>query len=189
MCYKGWKPTLVTKLEWMTDFADGKKITFISLPDRYAADVFGLTYREFLEIKPTHYRWNKIAPETVEMIRSSLQEKWSKEKLADQLACTVAEVAISLERFKMSENVNQKQNGQERIRQLFHDWLGRFDPDESEKKRLSIDLARLLASQLQLSMAQGETLEDLALGLEGEENDSKPQPGSAGNHWGPQWKD
>ena len=161
----------------------------ISQHDRYAADVFGLTYREFAEVKPRLYKWRVLAMEAVTHLRHAVNELWSHEKLAEYLHSNAEDAAIRLRRFKMSEKVNAGKNGSERILSLFMEWLIPLEKDDRERKILAKDLSRLLASQLQLAMASGEKLEDLANGLEGED---APQLGPADpgkKPWGPQWKE
>ena len=158
------------------------------IEDRYAADVFGVTYREFAEIKNTHYKWRVIAPEAVENLRKAHAELWSVEKLADYLHSNVEEARQSLKRYVMSEKVNQGNGSAERISILFQEWLDRWEPDARERKILARDLSRLLASQLQAGAESGENLESIILGLE-----KNPGPstglGTGLGQLGSQWKD
>jgi hypothetical protein len=160
------------------------------LEDRYAADVFGLTYREFSEAKTTHYKWRLIVPEAVKNLQRAQSEQWSLEKLADYLDTSVEEARQSLRRYVMSEQVNKGQTGPERIARLFQEWLERFEPDVHERKSLARDLSRLLSSQLEVAAQSGESLETLIQGLE--KTRIPGDLGNAGNEkaaWGPGWKD
>jgi hypothetical protein len=157
----------------------------LSLEDRYAADVFGLTYREFAEAKPNHYKWRVVAPAAVKTLASAQVELWSAEKLADYLYTHVDEATQSLRRYVMSKRANAGESGGERISILFEEWLARFEPDSRVRKTLALELSRLLASQLQLAAASGEPLEEIARCLEG----PPPKSGEGEPGWGPQWKD
>ena len=168
----------------------GLKPSPTTVDDRLAADVFGLTYREFAEVKNTHYKWRVIAPAAVENLRKAHAELWSMEKLADYLHSDVQEARQSLKRYVMSEKVNQGNGSSERIFILFQEWLDRWEPDVRERKILARDLSRLLASQLQVAVESGENLEGVILGLE---KDPGPSTGSGTGRplreHGPQWKD
>ena len=164
--------------------------------DRLAADVFGLTYREYAASRDEDYRLRLIAPEAVRHLREGLQQKWSTEKLADYLHTDNDEAALRLRRFTMSERVNAGRDTPERLSRLFTEWLARFDLDESERKELSRDLSRLLSSQLHAAVESGETLQDLIEGLEkakGRDGAASGGPTGAADSgpkaWGPQWKD
>ena len=153
--------------------------------DRYAADVFGLTYREFAEVKNTHYKWRVIAPAAVENLRKAHAERWSVEKLADYLHGDVEEARQSLKRYVMSEKVNQGNGSAERIFILFQEWLDRWEPDARERKILARDLSRLLTSQLQVAVESGENLEEIIQSLEKDPVVPVDRP----RQQGPQWKD
>jgi len=161
--------------------------------DRLAADVFGLTYREYEAARAEDYRLRLVAPEAVRWLRQARVERWSPEKLADYLHTVVEEAALRLRRFLMSERVNAGRNTPERLSRLFAEWLSRFDLDEAERKDLSRDLSRLLSSQLHVAAEAGESLTDLIQGLEkaesGEEKIAKPREEEPPRAWGPQWKD
>jgi hypothetical protein len=164
--------------------------------DRLAADVFGLTYREYAAVRDEDYRLRLIAPEAVSLIRQGRGERWSVEKLADYLHTDVEEAALRLRRFAMSERVNAGQDTPKRLSRLFAEWLARFDLDEGERKELSQDLSRLLSSQLHVAAESGESLQDL---IEGLEKSREPKSGfgldghdpdlAPPKAWGPQWKD
>jgi len=159
-----------------------------SLEDRYASDVFGLTYREFVEAKAAHYKWRLVAPEAVENLRRAHAEQWSLEKLADYLNSSVEEARQSLRRYIMSEQVNQGQTSAERIALLFQEWTARWESDPRERKLLARDLSRLLSSQLDVAARAGENLEDIVRGLENTgKADKEGREGAAA--WGPGWKD
>jgi len=161
----------------------------VSLKDRYASDVFGLTYREFIEAKTTHYKWRLIVPEAVENLRRAHAEQWSLEKLADYLNSSVEEARQSLGRYIMSERVNQGQTAAERIALLFQEWMTRWESDPRERKLLARDLSRLLSSQLDVAARSGENLESIVHGLE---KTGLPDPAAEGTgkaSWGPGWKD
>jgi hypothetical protein len=170
--------------------------------DRFAADVFGLTYREYAAARAEDYRLRLVAPEAIRTLNASRQQRWSPEKLADYLHTDTEEASMRLRRFLMSERVNAGRDTPERLSRLFAEWLSRFDLDERERKELSRDLSRLLSSQLHVAAESGETLEDLIEGLEKSEGgpSAGPSTGSgtgrpggadeaAPRAWGPQWKD
>jgi hypothetical protein len=165
--------------------------------ERLAADVFGLTYREYEASRGEDYRLRLIAPAAMNHLRASRVELWSTEKLADYLHTDIDEAALRLRRFIMSERVNAGRDTPERISRLFAEWLARFDLDERERKELSRDLSRLLSSQLHAAAESGETLDELIAGLEKTDgNSGGPSAGKAGGPddagpkpWGPQWKD
>jgi len=165
-------------------------LNLLPLSDRYAADVFELTYREYSAIKPTHYKWRTLAPAAVDTLARGKKELWSPEKLADHLHCEADEAVQRLRRYSMSERVNRGKDGAERISILFREWLDRYEPDEKTRQGLARDLGRLVSSQLHLSAQSGESLEDIALGLEASEAPGAPEGEDGGKPaWGPQWKD
>ena len=158
--------------------------------DCLMADVFGLTYREFSEVKPTHYKWRLVAPAALENLRRAHSELWSVEKLADHLNSDPEEAGNSLRRYLMSERVNQGRNGAERISILFQEWLDRFEPDVHERKVLARDLSRLLSSQLYFAAQSGEKLEEIVLALEKMgDGDEFEKDKNGKSPWGPAWKD
>ena len=167
------------------------------LESRLAADVFGLTYREYAASRDEDYRLRLIAPEAIKYLREGRQQRWSSEKIADYLHTDTNEAHERLRRFTMSERVNVGSDTPERISKLFAEWLTRFDLDESERKELSRDLARLLSSQLHTAVESGETLSDVIDGLEKAQgglaspSTKKPDAGEQlePRSWGPQWKD
>jgi hypothetical protein len=164
--------------------------------ERLAADVFGLTYREYAASRDEDYRLRLIAPEAVRTLGASRQQRWSLEKLADYLHTDTDEAAMRLRRFLMSERVNAGRDTPQRLSRLFAEWLARFDLDEGERRELSRDLSRLLSSQLHVAAESGETLQDLIDGLEKSEGGPGAGPGGKPTPrdeepraWGPQWKD
>ena len=162
----------------------------MTVEDCLIADVFGLTYREFSEVKSTHYKWRLIAPAALENLRRAHSELWSVEKLAEHLNSDPEEAAHSLRRYLMSERVNQGRNGAERISILFQEWLNRFEPDVRERKTLARDLSRLLSSQLHFAAQSGEKLEGIVLDLEKvEEGGASAKEEGGKSPWGPAWKD
>lgn len=174
-------------------------------PDpRLAADVFGLTYREYAAARDEDYRLRLIAPEAIRTLGVALRQRWSLEKLADYLHTDTDEAAMRLRRLLMSERVNAGRDTPERLSRLFAEWLATKnfarDLDEGERKELSRDLSRLLSSQLHVAAESGETLQDLIDGLEKSEGRGAGPSTSSGtgqdrSHdsgpraWGPQWKD
>jgi hypothetical protein len=170
--------------------------------ERLAADVFGLTYREYAAGRDVDYKLRLLAPDAVKRLRQGRDELWSFEKLADYLHTDPDEASLRLRRFLMSERVNAGRDTPERISRLFIEWLDRFDLAEGERKSLARDLSRLLSSQLHAAAEQGESLDDVIEGLEkleaGPATDPSGNPGhrapggpdEAGpKSWGPQWKD
>lgn len=157
--------------------------------DRFAADVFGLTYREHAAAREVDYRWRIVAPEAIDSLRRADRERWSPEKLADYLRSDPAEASLRLRRFLMSERVNAGADTPERLNLLFREWLARFEPDAGERRELARDLSRLLSSQLHLAAQAGETLDDLIDGLEKAEGGEEKPKDEGPKSWGPQWKD
>ena len=171
-----------------------------NLDSRLAADVLGLTYREYAVSRAEDYRLRLIAPEAIKYLREGRQQRWSSEKLVDYLHTDSDEARERLRRFTMSERVNAGRDTPERISRLFAEWLGRFDLDESERKDLSRDLSRLLSSQLHTAVESGESLRDVIEGLEKAEGGSGGPSATKGSgpqgpddtgpkSWGPQWRD
>jgi uncharacterized coiled-coil protein SlyX len=173
----------------------------ISEADRLAADVFRKSYRRFLELKPTHYRWNHLAPQSVGHLRTSCEENWSLEKLADYLHCPPQEAEACLKRYTMSKKVNAKGNTAARMRQAVFEWVGGIaDLDEKTRWQLADELAKQVGNQLFIAAQAKEDLLELARELEGAEPEAaaKPSgtpvpppssPAGEGPKWGPQWKD
>src|SRR5690242_4423285 len=91
----------------------------IPLTDRYAADVFQKSYREYLALKPTHYRWSRLAPQSVDWLEQAREQKWSMEKLSDYLHCPVPEAEACYRRYCVSRKVNGKEGTAARMRQAF----------------------------------------------------------------------
>ena len=164
-----------------------------------AADVFQKSYRRFLELKPTHYRWSHLAPQSVGHLQESCDKHWSVEKLADYLHCDAEAAAACLRRFNMSKKVNAKDTTAGRLRQAVFEWIGDVaDLEESAKRKLADDLAKMVGNQLFLAAQAQEDLLKLSRELEGKEESAAPKdkakgapPSSEGAppKWGPQWKD
>ncbi len=169
------------------------------LPDRLAADVFRKSYRRFLELKPTHYRWSHLAPQSVGHLQVSCDEHWSPEKLADYLHCAPDEAQACLKRFTMSKKVNAGDTTAARLRRAVFEWISEVaDLDEATRRKLADDLAKQVGNQLFLAAQAKEDLLRLSMELEGAEPDSAPGtaarslPEAAAEEppkWGPQWKD
>ncbi|MEO7426739.1 MAG: hypothetical protein ABI036_16235 [Fibrobacteria bacterium] len=166
------------------------------MPDRLAADVFQKSYRRFLQLKPTHYRWSHLAPQSVVHLQTACEEHWSVEKLADYLHCPPEEAVACLRRFTMSKKINSKENTAARMRQAVSEWLGGVgDWDEGARWKMADELAKHIGNQLFLAAQAKEDLLAISLELEGEEPQAKPkgQSGAAAAEeppkWGPQWKD
>jgi hypothetical protein len=172
--------------------------------DRLAADVFGLTYREYAAFRAEDYRLRLLAPDAVRNLRQGQAQRWSPEKLADYLNTDAPDALFRLRRFSMSERVNAGRDTPERISRLFAGWLERFDLGEGERKDLARDLSRLLSSQLQVAAGNGESLADVIDELEKAEGGSPANPSTGSGTaaggaadatdpnpkpWGPQWRD
>ena len=107
----------------------------ISLEDRLVADVFQKSYREYLALKPIHYRWSKLAPQSIGFLDEANGQNWSSEKIADYLNCSPEEAEASLRRYRVSQKVNSHNSTPERIREAFFEWLGGVvDLDEKAKR-------------------------------------------------------
>ncbi len=171
-----------------------QKFLPISLEDRLVADVFQKSYREFLELKPTHIRWNKLAPENVRYLGEAQAQLWSKEKIADYLNCSPEEALGCLRRYTVSKKVNSQNSTPERIREAFFEWLGGVvELDEKAKRALADDLSKLVANQLHAAALAQEDLFQISSGLEGAVSKaSKGKPAVSLEKdppkWGPQWK-
>jgi hypothetical protein len=167
----------------------------MALEDRYAADVFRKSYRRYLELKPTHYRWSHLAPQSVGHLQEAVDRHWSVEKLADYLHCQPDEAAACLKRYIMSKKTNAKPTTAARLRQAVSEWIGGVaEVDEKTRERMADELARMVGNQLFLAARAKEDLAALSRELEGEESGSAPAspPAPAGDpppKWGPQWKD
>ena len=163
-----------------------------------AADVFRKSYRQFLALKPTQYRWNHLAPQSVGHIQEAVDKHWSVEKLADYLHCDPDEAAACLRRFHMSKKVNAKDTTAGRVREAVFEWMaevaGVADLDEKTRRKLADDLAKMLGNQLFVAAQAKEDLLKLSMELEGKEALDNPAPkgkpsGEEPPKWGPQWKD
>ncbi|MEO6094897.1 MAG: hypothetical protein ABIW76_04180 [Fibrobacteria bacterium] len=170
----------------------------VSLADRWAADVFRKSYRQFLLLKPTHYRWSHLAPQSVGHLQESIDRHWSVEKLADYLHCAADEAEACLRRFKMSKKVNAKDSTAGRLREAVFEWIAEVaDVDEKTRRHLSEELAKRVGNQLFIAAQAKEDLLGLAMELEGKEDAVPKVPGEPGEksaseappNWGPQWKD
>ncbi len=175
----------------------------IPLRERWAADVFEKSYREFQAIRDTDYRWRMVAPESVGYLEQAVSRKWSLEKLSDYLHSTPAEAGQALERFIVSQAVNSQENTPDRIRVGFEQWLRRFpELGEGERRAAALELAGLVSNQLYQAQTAGESLGEVSLGLEKLGNvgtTAKPDGPKSGTpkedsrseppRWGPQWKD
>jgi hypothetical protein len=174
----------------------------IPLADRLAADVFRKSYRRFLLLKPTHYRWSHLAPQSVGHLQESIEKHWSVEKLADYLHCAPDEAEACLRRYKMSKKVNAKDTTAGRLREAVFEWIAEVaDLDEKTRRNLAEELAKRVGNQLFVAAQAKEDLLRLSMELEGRE-DAIPQesiepgkkpaaeaPPNGEPKWGPQWKD
>lgn len=166
--------------------------------DRLAADVFQKSYRAYLALKSTHYRWYHLAPQGVHFLGEARDRSWSMEKLADYLHCPVDEASACYRRFLVSEKVNAKKDTAARIRQAFMEWVGQFgEMEERQKELYAQELSLIVANHLYAAALAKEDPEKLSRELEGREPPSGVEPsdsgsrgdGPAGDTWGPQWKD
>ncbi len=166
----------------------------ISLEDRLVADVFQKSYREYLELKPTHIRWNKLAPDSIRYLGEAHAQLWSAEKIADYLNCSPKEAMACLRRYIVSKRVNSQNSTPERIREAFFEWLGGVvEMDEKAKRGLASELSSLVANQLHAAALAKEDLFQISGGLEGHVSSApidKPSVSLAPEppKWGPQWK-
>ncbi|HKP97898.1 MAG TPA: hypothetical protein VJ385_19335 [Fibrobacteria bacterium] len=157
--------------------------------------MFRKSYRRFLELKPTHYRWSHLAPQSVGHLQEACDGHWSVEKLADYLHCAPDEAEACLRRFNMSKKVNGKDTTAGRLRQAAFEWIGEVaDLDEKTRLHLADGLAKMVGNQLFVAAQAKEDLMKLAMELEGAEDGAAPKsaPKPAGEDapkWGPQWKD
>lgn len=170
--------------------------------DRVAADVFGKSYREFLALKPTHYRWSHLAPQAVAWLGDAHEGRWSNEKIADYLHCGVEEAEACLRRYVVSKRVNSGGSEAERMRKAFSEWIGMQpgmeDLDKGERERRAGELALIVANHLHAAAGGGLDIMKLSTELEGgtpggddgKTPGAKPRgDGDARPQWGPQWKD
>jgi hypothetical protein len=161
----------------------------MTLEDKLAADAYGKSYREFLELKPTHVRWGKLAPQSLEHFRAAQEHNWSMEKLSDYLHCPKDEAEICLRRYAMSKKVNEKENPADRIRQAFYEWTARFGDDQKEREAWAGELSLLMANQLHAAALEGKELLKLSKDLEGAPPEETAKKAEEPRKWGPQWKD
>jgi hypothetical protein len=168
----------------------------MSREDRLAADVFGKSYREYLALKPTHYRWSHLAPQGVGLLEEAADRNWSNEKIADFLHCDVEEAAACLRRYKVSRKVNAKESEAERLKQALAEWVGMQpgmeDAGEAEKRRRAGELSLIVANHLHAAALAREDLMKLSRELEGAEERAEKAaepPPEEPKRWGPQWKD
>jgi hypothetical protein len=169
--------------------------------DRMAADVFARSYREYLELKPTHYRWSRLAPQGVEILAEALDRHWSHEKIADHLNCGVEEAAECARRYAMSRKVNAESSEADRLRTALAEWVGAQpgleDMGEAEKRKRASELAFIVANHLFAAARAGDDIMKLSKDLEGSGHApkaAKPDVGKSERDaqprsWGPQWKD
>ena len=171
----------------------------IPLVDRLAADALGKSYREFLTLKPTHYRWSHLAIQAVEYLDQAHEGQWSMEKLADYLNCPVEEAESCLRRFVMSKRVHNKEGTATRIKQSIFEWTGRFSElGERERERCAAELSLLVGNQLFAAVRADEAMDSIAKELEGPSAEEvaaasaeqkKREKIEEARRWGPQWKD
>lgn len=157
--------------------------------------MFQKSYRRFLALKTTHYRWSHLAPQSVGHLQEACDKHWSVEKLADYLHCAPDEAEACLRRFNMSKKVNGKDTTAGRLRQAVFEWIGDVsDADEKTRLKLADELAKMVGNQLFVAAQAGDDLLKLSMELEGKESDSAPKSDpkaseDAAPKWGPQWKD
>lgn len=170
--------------------------------DRMAADVFGKSYREYLELKPTHFKWSRLAPQCVEMLRDAYEGKWSVEKVADYLNSGTDEAEASRRRYAVTRKVNSGEvlGEAERLKRALGEWIG-MQPGmeelgEAERRRRAGELALVVANHLFAAGRAGTDLMKLSRELEGESAEdaakrlpSPKDPPDGTAKWGPQWKD
>ncbi len=167
----------------------------ISAEDRLAADTFAASYRGFLELKPSSYRWNRLAPQGAAYVGQAVAEKWSDEKLADYLNCDPAEAGACRKRYLMSKKINAPGSSAERFRRAAYEWIGEVaELDEASRSRLAQELARLIGNQIFVAAQAGEDVMELSRALaEGSEppaGSREPRgPAEERPKWGPQWKE
>jgi hypothetical protein len=157
--------------------------------------VFRQSYRRYLALKPAHYRWSHLAPQSIRHLQEAVDGNWSVEKIADYLHCEPDEADACLRRYKMSKRVNAKESTAGRVRQAVFEWIGEVaELDEKTRSKLAEELTNRIGDQLFVAAQSKEDLMALAKALEGEEEpaapESKPEPrADEPPKWGPQWKD
>ncbi len=167
----------------------------ISLEERIAADVFQKSYREFMILKPTNYKWYHLAPQSVSYLAEAQEKQWSTEKIGDYLHCDIEEAEACNRRYQMSKRVNDKATTAGRLHQTFVEWIGEItELDEKTKNILATDLSKRVANQLYSAALSKEDLMSVSLNMEGFPKSAeiqKPLSGQAeaAAKWGPQWKD
>jgi hypothetical protein len=163
--------------------------------DRLVADTFGASYRAYLELKPASYRWGHLATQGAAFVGRAIDEKWSEEKLADFLHSDPDEAAACRKRYLMSKKINAPAASADRFRRAVYEWIGEVaELDDSMRKRLAQELARLVGNQLFVAAQAGEDVIELSKALaEGEETSpERPAAGAPGedrSQWGPRWKE
>jgi hypothetical protein len=173
----------------------------IPLEERLAADTFAASYRAYLELKGTSYRWSRLAPQGAAFVGQALDEKWSDEKLADFLHCDPEEAAACRKRYIMSKKINAPYASADRFRRAVFEWIGEVaELDDASRKRLAQDLALLVGNQLFVAAQAGEDVMELSRALAEDDRASsdletppaEPSDGAPPEKpspWGPQWKD
>ena len=145
-------------------------------------------------MKPIHYRWSKLAPQSIGFLDEANGQNWSSEKIADYLNCSPEEAEASLRRYRVSQKVNSHNSTPERIREAFFEWLGGVvDLDEKAKRGLAGELASIVANQLYAAAQAQEDLLQISSGLESSPAITpavQPPASAEGDspQWGPQWK-
>ena len=173
----------------------------IPLEERLAADTFAASYRAYLELKATSYRWSRLAPQGAAFVGQAIDEKWSDEKLSDFLHCDPEEAAACRKRYIMSKKINAPSASADRFRRAVFEWIGEVaELDDASRKRLARDLALLVGNQLFVAAQAGEDVMELSRALAEDDRASsdletppaKPtngEPPEKPSQWGPQWKD
>ena len=170
----------------------------IAASDRMTADVFAKSYREFVAIKPTHYRWSHLAPQSLAWLEEAVEFKWSTEKIADYLNCGVEEAEACQRRFIVSKRVNSIPGEAGKLHQALAEWVGMQpgmeDMPEADKRKRAGELAFIVANHLFAAAASKEDIMKLSKDLEASAApptvEKKPfEPKSEPPKWGPQWKD
>lgn len=171
--------------------------------DRQVADIFGLSYRLYRELKENSYRWRVLAPASLQVIENAVDGHWSVEKTAEWLDGQPQEAAQCLRRYRMSEALESGANAAERITKAIASWLSQFeDLSKPQREALTQDLALTLGNQLDWAAQQGHTLAQVAEQLEPKDSfDSAKDPFTRDaevkakpkeeepRRWGPMWKD
>ncbi len=168
------------------------------IADRLAADVFRQSYRGYHSLKPTHYKWSHLAPQSIVHLGQAVERHWSDEMLGDYLHCDSQEAAECRKRYLMSKRINAPEDSAGRLRQAVFEWIGGLagiaEMDEATRKSLAKELARMVGNQLYLAAQAREDLMELSQKLTDEEEPpaDTPKRGNAPDAqgpWGPQWKD